>query len=77
MNQLKTQFFKYERIIEDCLTYSILFGKTNSSTSRKAFLNVGKELEGAIDAILDGLLGGGIFGSDILFPLRNAKNVIF
>jgi len=75
INQLKTEFSKYERIIEDSLRYSILYRKTNSTTSRTAFLKFGSQLESAIDAILDGLLGGGIFGSDILIAIRTGKNV--
>jgi len=75
INQLKTEFSKYERIIEDSLRYSILYRKTNSTTSRTAFLKSGSQLESAVDAILDGLRGGGIFGSDILAAIRIGKQV--
>jgi len=75
LNQLKNEFSKHERIIEDSIRYSILYRKTNSTTSKAAFFKAGSQLESAIDAIIDGLLGGSIFSSDILEAIRIGKNV--
>lgn len=70
---MKTKLFDYERVIRDSLAYSIALNKTSSSTSRSRFLEKGDQLEGAIGAILDGLLGIGAFGSDILTTIRKSK----
>lgn len=72
---MKTQLFNHERTIRESVLYSIAYTETKSSTSKEVFVNVGKNLETAINTILDGLNGHGQTGSDILIAIRNANHV--
>lgn len=72
---MKTKLYDYERIVRDSLRYSIILKETGSNSTRTKFLETGSRLEGTISAFLDGMLGIGTFGSDILTTIRNATNV--
>jgi len=72
---MKTQLYGDERTIRDSLDYSVAAAATKSNESITKFINKAYGLETAINAFVDGMLGIGIVGSDILSLLK-AKDVI-
>lgn len=72
----KTQLYGYERTIMDSLDYSVAAAATKSNESITKFIDKASGLETAINAFVDGMLGKGIVGSDILVSLLKAKDVI-
>lgn len=71
----KTQLYESDRDIRDSLDYSVAAASTKSNESVTQFLRKAERLESAINVLVDGMLGNGLNGSDILVNLRDAKDV--
>ena len=72
---MKTRFFASEQTIRNSYEYWRAFLTTKTVQAKEEFINQSSELIKSLNVLMDGLLGAGIFGSDLLVVTQLAHNV--